>query len=102
MDDATSQKISELLKNPEMLSKITSVISGLTQNNSQVVSTPAISETPSFHAIARTPNDKTALLNSLKPLIRDDKRHKIDKLINALTIAAVVKEFKGGNENVQQ
>lgn len=102
MDDATSQKIAELLKDPETLGKIASVVSNLTQNNSQPISAPTISEAPLFPAITRSPNDKTALLNALKPLIRDEKRPKIDKLINALAIAAVVKEFKGGNENVQQ
>ena len=46
-------------------------------------------------------NDKTALLNALKPYLKKDRHEKIDKAVNIAKLAHVAKlafsEFGGGN-----
>ena len=104
MDGSTSQKIAELLQDPEALGRIASVVSGLTKAPETPAAEPVPSVAPSL-PLQTASNDKTALLRALKPLLRDDKQQKIDKLINALAVAAVVSNLrgnKGGNGNVQQ
>lgn len=104
MDDTTTQKIAELLKDPEALGKIASIVSGLAGDRETPPQITAPSVRPSAPALPAS-NDKTALLKALKPMLRDDKQQKIDRLINALTVAAVVSSLKGdkgGSYNVQQ
>ena len=104
MDDSTSQKIAELLNDPETLGRIASVVSGLTKGAETASAAPPAPVKPQIPPPAAS-NDRTALLRALKPLLRDDKQQKIDKLINALAVAAVVKNLKGdkgGSDNVQQ
>ena len=84
MDDATSQKIAEMLKDPEALSKIAAIVGSLTRNGTPAQTADAeakMPETPRVPAFnIPEGNARADLLTALKPLLREDKQQKIDKL----------------------
>ena len=89
----------ELLSNPEMLGRISSIASGM-QNTSQAPATP-VSQSENYSAQnTQTPNSRADVLLALKPLLKDEKRGKVDAVIKALTVASAISRLKGGKDNV--
>lgn len=123
MDSGLGDKIREILSDPQAMDKIMQIVSGLTTqqsqpqppNNDYQPSTPA-SSTPAgavnplsaLSSLTSKPQDtlsalspvlggsdkRLALLNSLRPLLREEKRHKLDSLKTALTLASVIGNIK--------
>ncbi|MGI6716202.1 MAG: hypothetical protein ACOX3X_03265 [Eubacteriales bacterium] len=123
MDSGLGDKIREILSDPQAMDKIMQIVSGLTTqqsqpqppNNGYQTSTPA-SSTPAgavnplsaLSSLTSKPQDtlsalspvlggsdkRLALLNSLRPLLREEKRHKLDSLKTALTLASVIGNIK--------
>jgi hypothetical protein len=123
MDSGLGDKIREILSDPQAMDKIMQIVSGLTTqqsqpqppNNGYQPSTPA-SSTPAgavnplsaLSSLTSKPQDtlsalspvlggsdkRLALLNSLRPLLREEKRHKLDSLKTALTLASVIGNIK--------
>ncbi len=99
IDSETAKKVMDILSNPEMLSKISALASG--------ISTPAQSPKPEAVPASLTQNlqniyqpshsdSKADLLLALKPLLKESKRGKVDAVIKALTVTAAVSKIKGG------
>ena len=123
MDSGLGDKIREILSDPQAMDKIMQIVSGLTTqqsqpqppNNGYQPSTPA-SSTPAgavnplsaLSSLTSKPQDtlsalspvlgesdkRLALLNSLRPLLREEKRHKLGSLKTALTLASVIGNIK--------
>ncbi len=105
MDSDFASKLQSVLSNPDAMSKITAIASSLgnggsagTQNEAQP-EPPQESETrQAFNPISQVAlpqsDHRIALLNSIKPLLREEKRGRVDSLLNALTVASMLKAFK--------
>lgn len=116
LDSDFSEKLKSVLSNPEALAKITAIASSMMQSDkplqpqSDLPPEPAPSNTASapsqngdMMALAQnltqgfkapTDDPRVALLYSLKPLLREDKRERIDALTRALTVASIMKGFR--------
>ncbi len=81
------KKVADLLSDPEMLSKISSLI-GSPQQESRPE--PSLS----------MENSKSNLLLAMKPLLKESKQSKIDALVKALTVSAAVSKMKKGGNNI--
>ncbi len=95
MDNDFQSKLQSVLSNPEALAKITDIASSLGGNanpsSQESVDTPT-SPTPLKNPFSTDP--RLELLNSLKPLLREDKRNRIDSITKALTVASMMKSFR--------
>lgn len=103
MDGDFQEKLNKVLSDPDALAKITAIASSLGASPQQSeVKEPAASdereETPIMPALNplnfASGDPRLQLLSSLKPLLREEKRDKIDSLTRALTVAAMMKSFK--------
>lgn len=115
MSDNINDKISSLLKDPESLKGILSLVSSMTkdtsgdakQSESQKepiqdvvpVSVPAIStdnlgEVARENRFVRHDEDRINLLRSIRPFLDDRKRHKVDGIIRALGAARIINKYK--------
>lgn len=103
LDAEFSEKLRQVLSDPDAMSKITAIASGLGKteaNGAQAQSEQsrsALSDTdkPSLPSLSLQSSDpRLALLASLKPLIREDRRDRVDALTQALTLASVMKNFR--------
>ena len=94
IDTETAKKVMDILSNPEMMSKISALASSAPKE------TPTIQPQSIAPALTSTEKSKTALLQAIKPLLREEKRGKIDSVIKAITIATTVSKLKGGQSNV--
>ena len=109
LDGDISEKLKSVLADPDAMAKITAIASslGMTQATSdQAAQTPLGKADPSasgevgnaLSALSlpspQVADPRLALLASLKPLLREDRRERIDALTQALTIASVMKNFR--------
>lgn len=116
MDSDFSAKLKSVLSDPEALAKITAIASSMMQPEKPSPSQPASPPEPEpgldvgspsvngdIPALAqnltqnfspRADDPRLALLYSLKPLLREDKRDRIDALTRALTVASMMKSFR--------
>lgn len=109
MDSDFASKLQNVLSDPEAMAKITAIASslGAPQQNSEpapsepLVSAPPVSEPDLLSALPSAAqglvpqsDPRLALLASLKPLLREEKRGRVDSLLNALTVASVLKAFR--------
>lgn len=105
MDGDFQEKLKTLLSDPEALGKITSVASALglggdiaeTRRESEDNGRKPISESGALgasFALTQQSDPRIALLHSLKPLLREEKRSRLDALTQALTIASLMKNFR--------
>ncbi len=109
MDSDFSEKLKTVLSDPDAMAKIAAIASSLGNGDLPPVTAEAESvsdentvktdrqsaSVPAALSDMLTPSDpRLALLNSLKPLLREDKRGKIDSLTKALTIASMMKQFR--------
>lgn len=86
----------DILSNPEMLSKISTIAQGISHpdgNNAQTLS----SSEPITPTVESSKED---LLLAIKPFLKEEKQGKIDAVIKAITIAKTVSKLKGGKANV--
>ena len=110
MDADFGEKLKSVLSDPEAMAKITAIASSLGSPTDRS-NTPPAPSVPSASESIGAPQDKNilsafsqltsptddprlALLCSLKPLLREEKRERIDALTRALTLAAMMKGFR--------
>ncbi len=91
MDGDLGEKLRQILGDKDAMEKISAIASGLGAPNAEKATEPSQSEKVSFPPVK---NDKTAFLASLKPLLREEKRKKIDALQTALMLANVFAGYK--------
>lgn len=121
--DLTSQKIAELLKNPEIVGMIASLASGFSSgsgensSSAQTVSSeqemlPEMPEIPEqsaqevFAGVAKESfpmpgrnaysDRRIALLQAIKPYVNDTKKDKVDGLVKAIGVAGILSNYAGG------
>ncbi|MBQ4316720.1 MAG: hypothetical protein IJC20_00585 [Clostridia bacterium] len=114
MDSDFSEKLKKVLSDPEAMSKITAIASSLgasspQQNAEEKVGAsepePQISPTippsaPSdalpalMQGFSMSSDPRISLLSSIKPLLREEKREKIDALTRALALASMMKNLR--------
>ena len=107
MDSDFASKLQNVLSDPEALAKISAIASSLggnTNSSSESASAPAAApmsepkqiEPISLSAKSAVPqiDPRIALLSSLKPLLREEKRGRVDSMLNALTVASMLKTFR--------
>ncbi len=106
IDSNTIKKVMDVLSDPEMMSKISALASGSTPQPEQTtpqqdqITPQTVQSAPTF-SFGNTSRDSRAdLLLALKPLLKENKRSKIDAVVKALTVASAVSKMKGGNGNV--
>ena len=103
MDGEFGEKLKSILSDPEAMAKITAIASSLGANSKS--EEPTQGEEPSTipdpaKAIGAMLNPtagndpKIQLLTAVKPLLREEKRDRVDSLVRALTIAAMMKGFR--------
>lgn len=115
MDNEFQEKLKSVLSDPEALSKISAIASSLGMAKPSESSDIAV-PTGDFESVPTEKEEKheqsnfqnvfdllpsqnvsdprLLLLGSLKPLLREEKREKIDKLTRALTVASMMKKFR--------
>ncbi len=99
IDSNTIKKVMDVLSNPEMMSKISALASGgATQPEPTAPQT--VQSAPTFSFGEASKDSRADLLLALKPLLKENKRSKIDAVVKAMTIASTVSKMKGGNGNV--
>lgn len=80
-----SDKLGEILSNPDAMSKIMELANGFERPKQQ--------EQP----IALPRNDeRIELLYALRPLLRENRRSRLDSLTKAVSMAQVLGKMKGG------
>ncbi len=107
MDSDFSEKLKSLLSDSDAMSKIMSIASGLglsdtqskpvqdSQSTERESTAPASEALPAVsQAFERQSDPRIALLYSLKPLLREEKRERLDALTRALALASVMKNFR--------
>ena len=103
MENDLSEKLKNVLSDPSALAKISAIANSLGGGgNSKTESAqepkeeqPAERENFSLPVLPSFQSDpRLALLSSLKPLLKEDKRGKIDSLTRALTIATMMKTYR--------
>ncbi len=109
LDGDFAEKLKNVLSDPEALAKITAIASGLGASQPSASQTPPPqkeeSASPPDQGIAsaltalslpsaQSGDPRLALLVSLKPLLREDRRDRVDALAQALTLASVMKNFR--------
>ena len=114
--DISNEKISELLKNPEIVGMIASLASGLAsqpenkdkaeggeavEKGSSSESSVSLAEAPLPHLAEgfgnAAPKDRRiALLQAIKPYVSDSKKDKVDSLVRAIGVAGLLNNYAGG------
>ena len=108
MDSDFGEKLKNVLSDPEAMAKITAIASslGMSPNTEpKEQSAPAVTPEPkkqeadiasAFSQLmpSSVSDPRIALLSSLKPLLREEKRDKIDALTRALSITSMMKNFR--------
>jgi hypothetical protein len=110
LDSDFSEKLKNVLSDPEAMAKITAIASNLGMGNvpkkSEETSPQAEIQNHSQNGIAEMLSSVTsgsssietdprlALLTSLKPFLREEKRGRIDALTRALGVASMMKNFR--------
>ena len=107
LDGDFAEKLKTVLSDPEAMAKITSIASGLgaakSEKSAETVAPeqqaepilPTSDNLPTLaQGFALNSDPRISLLSSLKPLLREEKRDRIDALTRALSLAAVMKNFR--------
>ena len=101
IDSNTIKKVMDVLSNPEMMSKISALASSSSPPQTEQNEPPMVSKpTSAFSFQGASQDTRSELLLALKPLLKENKRSKIDAVVKALTIATTVSKMKGGNGSV--
>ncbi len=111
LDNDFSEKLMQVLSDPEAMSKITAIASGLGKTMPSTADTEPVpaenkkqpegnaerngdSVPTLFQGINTSPDPRLLLLTSLKPLLREEKRDRIDAITRALALAGALKGFR--------
>lgn len=105
MDADFSEKLKNVLSNPDAMAKIMSIASNLgTQpasqdgENASVEAVPVEPRQSAMHTplqIPELPSDpRISLIYSLKPLVREEKRERLDAIARALSVASIFKNIR--------
>ena len=103
MDSDFASKLQSVLSNPEAMSQITAIASSLGGGSGASTPTEPQPEAPreaevqqTFAPISQTafPQGDHRIALLIKPLLREEKRGRVDSLLNALTVASMLKSFK--------
>lgn len=106
MDGDFASKLKTVLSDPEAMAKISAIASGLggvsketpagTENVQKEESEPNLNAFSdlSKNLFPAQSDPSIALLSSLKPLLREEKRDRVDSLIRALYVASMMKNFR--------
>ena len=93
MDGDLAEKLRGILSDPDAMARISSLAGGLSGTGQSAPDPPAQSGAPVF--APQTERDpRVALLYSLKPLLREEKREKIDSLARALAVVSMVRTVR--------
>lgn len=98
MADDMSGKIMDMLSNPEMMKRLNDVIGtlGATQSSNDSDSSDAIAANAKsiINSINHTDDHRIALLNALKPYLRDSRAAGVDKAIKMLRLTKLTEIFR--------
>lgn len=102
LDADFSEKLKNVLSDPEAMAKITAIASSLGTTPQEAEKTEAQtaepqslpSAIPAITSMLPQSDPRLALLSSVKPLLKEEKRSRVDALLNALTIASVMKNLR--------
>lgn len=102
MDNDFASKLQNILSDPAALAKISSIASSLGSSNpaadtsaEQTAEDVKPAEIPNQLPVSLPQSDpRLALLASVKPLLKQEKQGRVDSLMNALTVAAMLKNFR--------
>lgn len=83
-----TDKLNEILKNPDAMSKIMEIASSFGGERSE--------KTEELPIMRTEKDDRLELLNALRPLLRERKRARLDSLTKAMTMANLLGKMKGG------
>ncbi len=88
MDNGFGEKLNAVLSDPEAMEKITRIASGLSSNGENADRTAGMPQlrTESVPQ-SKQLSGKAAFISSLRPMLREDKRKKLDSLQTALMVA---------------
>ena len=81
-----SEKLGEILNNPEAMSRIMEIVGGLEW--------PKEKQEPSIPTIQS--DKRMELLYALRPLLREHRRERLDSLTRAMSMAQLLGNMKGG------
>lgn len=116
MDGDFAEKLKQVLSDPEAMSKITAIASSFGGGSPTNQSTEPIKDNAKPEQISSVPetanlgqsdslpalmqgfgaksDPRLLLLSSIKPLLREEKREKIDALTKALALASMMKNLR--------
>ncbi len=105
LDADFSEKLKAVLSDPEALSKISAIAGSLNPPMQKSDDSVAEKELPEPQNALQTQgfggfdligsgDPRLALLSSVKPLLREEKRDRVDALIKAMTVASMMKNFR--------
>lgn len=100
LDGDFSEKLKQVLSDPEAMAKITAIASGMGREKPSYEPPASVPDTNTVSDLSLTlpssgaGDPRLALLVSLKPLLREDRRDRVDALTQALTLASVMKNFR--------
>lgn len=105
MDEGMMDKVSALLSDPEMSAKIAAIAGSLAPGGGappQNAVRPAEEARPVAEARPAVSqggiDPRIALLSSIKPLLRQEKRQKMDNLVKAMTLVNMLGGLKRGGD----
>jgi len=106
LDNDFGEKLKNILSDPEAMAKITAIASslGAGEKSEERQETPqtkdVLSENITADSLGAMLNPITfqdpriQLLTAMKPLLREEKRGRVDSLVRALSIASLMKNFR--------
>lgn len=92
MDGDIGEKLKNILADKDAMEKIASFASGLNKPSPDAAPGAAAAVTGPPASPYR--DDRTAFIGSLRPLLREEKRKKLDTLQTALTLAELFGSYK--------
>lgn len=103
MDSDFSEKLKSVLSDPSALAKISAIAESMGMGGQTAKASPAVNETPEpkpeptftqsiLPATAADP--RLTLLETLKPLLKEEKRGRVDSIERALTVMNVMKTLR--------
>ncbi|MBO4343812.1 MAG: hypothetical protein J5844_04050 [Clostridia bacterium] len=99
MSDVSSEKIRELLNNPENLNLIASIAGGLSgkkNENAPDGNKDGIAEKEEAlpMKIPALADKRIALLNAIKPYVNERKKERVEGLVKAISIAGLISNYR--------
>ena len=87
MDSDITNKLNEVLSDPEKLKSVMSVVSTFMGSQSQPTQQPVQPPPPVEVFNTKESNSRTELLRALKPFLSEEKCARIDKILKIMTVA---------------